>query len=256
MNELLLLSLLLLTGFVAGVSNAIAGGGTFFTFPVFLAAGLPPVVANASNAIAVWPGHALAVVGYRKSLAGYGDGIGSSVLIALGGGITGALLLTVTGNAVFVKLIPFLLLFATILFASGPALGARLSALNAVPSLSGSGKVASIVQFVFAFYGGFFGAGLGIMYMAALHLSGVHDVQANNALKNLLAAVVTSVAVLVFAATGLVAWKYTLTAFSGAMVGGYAGAYIAQWMPGLWLRRIVIAFGLLLTIYYFVKYYG
>jgi len=256
MNEMVLLLLLFSTGFLAGVSNAVAGGGTFFTFPVFLGAGLPPIVANASNAIAVWPGHALAVVGYRRQLRGHCHGIGKSILMVLAGSMAGALLLTVTGNKVFVKLIPFLILFATVLFAMGPTMAARLSKQDDHSSVIQSGWRSRIFEFAFAFYGGFFGAGLGIMFMALLHLLGVKDIHTNNALKNLLAAMATSIAVLVFAFTGLVAWKYTLIAFSGAVIGGYAGATLAQRLSAKWMRKIVTGFGAFLTVYYFVKYYS
>lgn len=92
--------------------------------------------------------------------------------------------------------------------------------------------------------------------MAGLHMLGVHDIQSNNALKNLLGAVVTSVAVCVFAVSGLVHWTYTAFAFTGAVVGGLLGARIARWLPGVWLRRIVIGFGAFLTVYYLYKYHG
>ena len=107
-----------------------------------------------------------------------------------------------------------------------------------------------------AIYGGFFIAGLGIMLMAGLQMLGVRDIQMNNALKNLLAAVISSVAALVFIFSGLVHWQYTLIAFIGAVIGGYWGGRIARWLPALWLRRIVIALGLGLSIFYALKYYG
>lgn len=133
MQELLLLLILFATGILAGISNAVAGGGTFFTFPVFIARGIPPVAANASNAVAVWPGHALAVVEYRRELRGFGPRIRGSMAIALAGGIVGALLLVYIGNAAFAKAIPFLILFATLLFACGGRISNWLPAVKTVP---------------------------------------------------------------------------------------------------------------------------
>ncbi|MCP3670333.1 MAG: TSUP family transporter [Gammaproteobacteria bacterium] len=119
MPEPSIMLLLFLAGVLAGVSNAVAGGGTFFTFPVFLSAGIPPVVANASNAVAVWPGHALAAFGYRRELRDFSHTVKGSIAIAMLGGVTGALLLAYMGNRAFSMLIPFLILFATLLFVLG-----------------------------------------------------------------------------------------------------------------------------------------
>lgn len=247
--------LLLLTGMLAGMSNAIAGGGTFFTFPAFLASGIAPVVANASNAVAVWPGHALAVVGYRRELARFSTSIIGSVIIALSGGIVGALLLVYVGNTAFSKLIPFLILFATLLFGAGGNLGFRLSARTFGADSMRPTLVRRLVEFSFAVYGGCFGAGLGIMLMAGLLILGVRDLQANNALKNLLAAAINTVAVLVLAVLGLVSWPLAAVAFIGAMLGGLLGARVARVLPAVWLRRVVVAVGLVLSVYYFGKYY-
>ena len=122
MPELSIMLLLFLAGVLAGICNAIAGGGTFFTFPVFLSAGIPPVVANASNAVAVWPGHALAAVGYRKELREFQHGMKGSIVVAMLGGAVGALLLAYIGDRSFSMLIPFLILFATLLFGFGKAI--------------------------------------------------------------------------------------------------------------------------------------
>ena len=248
--------LLLITGVLAGMSNAIAGGGTFFTFPAFLASGIPPVVANASNAVAVWPGHALAVVGYRQELTRFSASIVGSVIIAFSGGVVGALLLIYVGNTAFAKLIPFLILCAALLFASGRSLGSWLSVRTVGVDRMRPTLVARLVEFLFAVYGGFFGAGLGIMLMAGLLILGVHDLQANNALKNLLAAIINTVAVLVLAVSGLVSWPLTIVAFIGAVLGGLLGARVARVLPVVWLRRVVVAIGLVLSVYYFSKYYN
>jgi uncharacterized membrane protein YfcA len=243
-------------GILAGISNAIAGGGSFFTFPVFLSLGIPPVVANASNAIAVWPGHALAVVGYRRELREYSKGIAGSVTVAIAGGAVGALLLAYVGNEAFARLIPFLILFATLLFAYGRIIGAWLETSKSAPPLTNPHPLTRLFEFAFAVYGGFFGAGLGIMLMAGLIMLGVNDIQANNALKNLLAAVINSVAIVVFAVSGLVSWPHTAIAFLGAVIGGLAGARVARALPAAWLRRVVIAVGLALSVHYLLKAYS
>ncbi len=248
--------LLFLSGILAGICNAIAGGGTFFTFPVFLSAGIPPVVANASNAVAVWPGHALAAVGYRNELRRFSHGMHGSIIIAMSGGATGALLLAYLGNRAFSLLIPFLILFATLLFMFGKSVNNWIDVHSTSVSIESPGLFTRAVEFSFAVYGGFFGAGLGIMLMGGLLMLGVHDIHANNALKNLLGAIVTAVSVLVLAVSGLVSWPHTMFAFSGAVLGGFWGVPLARLLPDIWLRRLVIAVGIFLSVYYFIKYYG
>lgn len=247
--------ILFVTGVLSGVFNAVAGGGTFFTFPAFIAAGLPPQIANASNAVAVWPGHALAVLGYRRELGDYARGLRVSALIALAGGATGALLLNLIGNAAFARVVPFLLLFATLLFIFARQLGNWLRGHGDAVALSSPPLVTRLAEFAFAVYGGFFVAGLGVILMAGLMMLGVHDLQRNNALKNFLAAIITSTAVLIFCASGLVSWPHTLACFAGALLGGALGTRLARILPAHWLRGLVIATGLVLTLYYFHRYY-
>jgi len=256
MPEPWLMLLLFLTGVLAGVFNAVAGGGTFFTFPVFLSAGIPPVVANASNAVAVWPGHALAAFGYRRELRDFPFAIRGSIAIAIIGGVAGALLLVFMGNRLFSMLIPFLILFATLLFAFGKGLNQWLNRHTTAASMGSPSLIARGGEFAVAVYGGFFGAGLGIMLMGGLLMMGLHDIHSNNALKNLLGAIVTAISVLVLSLSGLVSWGHTLFAFSGAVLGGFLGVPIARLIPDLWLKRMVVAVGIFLSIYYFIKYYA
>jgi|SRR5690606_19315712 len=252
--DLPIAALLLGTGLVAGLCNALAGGGTFFTFPAFLGAGLPPVVANASNAIAVWPGHAFAAFGYRAELSAFRGRLRGAICAALAGGVCGALLLVVIENDTFERLIPLLLLAATLLFAAGDRLNRRLAARS-----RGAGDAAGALElaclFAFSLYGGFFGAGLGVILMAGLLMLGVADLELNNALKNLLGAAITSVAVVVFAVSGLVSWPHTLLGLAGAAAGGLIGARVARHLSPRWLRRIVIGVGLSLSVHYFRAVY-
>jgi uncharacterized membrane protein YfcA len=236
-------------GMVGGGINAVAGGGTFFSFPVFLAAGIPPVVANASNTLALWPGSFLAAIGYREELKAERAGLPRRLAVALAGGIAGALLLLALGNAVFMAAIPVLLLFATGLFAAKRRLAPRVArALAGKTRRAGAGLFAW--EFLVATYGGYFGAGLGVLLMAGLSLTGIPDAQRANAVKNFLSVAINGVAVLVFVASGAIHWPAALTGLAGAMVGGYFGARAARRLPVQWLERIVVSVGLLLTVWY------
>lgn len=239
-------AMLFFAGVLGGAVNAAAGGGTFFTFPALMAAGLDPLTANASSAVAVYPGHAAAAPAYRDELRRSGRRLIGRSLIALAGGLTGAALLLHAGGEAFAALVPWLLLTATLLFAAGPRLRAAAERARLT-----SPAVASAVEFLFAVYGGYFGAGLGVLLMAALTIVGVRDVQIANAQKNLLATVVTTASVATFAAAGVVAWPQTLAALLGAVAGGYGGARLARRLPGAAVRRIVIGVGAALTLYYF-----
>jgi uncharacterized membrane protein YfcA len=246
-------------GFAAGAVNAVAGGGTFFSFPALLAAGLPPVVANASNSVALWPGSLAGAWAYRQELAAYKRYLLPMGAASLLGGIVGGLLLLAAGDARFSALIPWLLAFATALFAFSPQLSAVLKRHRpARPARSdgdyGSGTPAGwLVQLLVSIYGGFFGAGMGILTMASLAMGGHEDVQHINALKNLLSAINYSVTALTFIVAGAISWPQTLVMLLAASAGGYAGARVARRIRGPWLRRMVIAVGAALTLYYFYK---
>lgn len=240
-------TLLVIAGFAGGAANAVAGGGTFFTFPALIAAGLDPLTANASNAVAIYPGHAAAVPAYREELARSRRELLPRGVIAACGGLAGAVLLLWAGKGVFTALIPWLLLAATLLFAAGPSIGRLAERLRAdTPLAAGS------VEFVFAIYGGYFGAGLGVLLMAALTIVGVRDVQIANAQKNLLATVITTISCATFVVAGVVAWPQTFAVMAGAVIGGYAGARAARHIPAAALRAVVIATGLVLAAYYFM----
>ena len=246
-------------GFAAGAVNSMAGGGTFFSFPALLAVGLSPVVANASNSVALWPGSLSGAWAYRHELAGYRRYLLPMGIASFIGGAAGGLLLLVAGDARFAALIPWLLAFATALFAFSPQLSAALKRIRPARSSGpGSGQGAGspmgwAVQLLVSIYGGFFGAGMGILMMASLAIGGHEDVQHINALKNLLSAVVYSVTVLTFIIAGAVSWPHTGVMLVTATLGGYWGARVARKIQGPWLRRTVIAVGAALTVYYFYK---
>ena len=250
-------------GFAAGAVNAIAGGGTFFSFPAMLAVGLPPVVANASNSVALWPGSLSGAWAYRQELARYKRYLLPMSIASFLGGAAGGLLLLAAGDARFAALIPWLLAFATALFAFSPQLSKALKKIRpAAPEKPGTGHDAEhdagspmgwFVQLLVSIYGGFFGAGMGILMMASLAIGGHEDVQHINALKNLLSAVIYSVTVTTFIIAGAVSWPHTLVMVLTATLGGYWGARMARKIQGPWLRRMVIAVGSALTVYYFYK---
>ena len=250
------IALIVLGGFAAGAANAIAGGGTFFSFPALLAVGVPPVVANASNSVALWPGSVAGAWAYRAELARFSGSLWPMVLASLVGGVAGCLLLLAAGDARFSALIPWLLAFATLLFAFSPQLSSVMQAFRARGQAAGGAATPHnnvLVQLLVSVYGGFFGAGMGILMMASLAISGHKDVQEINALKNLLSSVVYSVTVVTFIIANAVSWPHTLIMLTAASLGGYGGARVARSLQGPWLRRVVIAVGAVLSVYYFYQ---
>ena len=248
--------LMLVAGFAGGTVNAIAGGASFFTFPAMLAVGIPPVAANASNATALVPASLVAAWAQRRDLADAGlRRLPVLALLSIVGGVTGAVLLLVTSDAAFMVAVPFLLLVATALFALSP----RLLTLVRAARTTGQGgglKLNAwtvVVLLPCLVYGGYFGAGLGIMLLAGLAVSGLDELRVANALKNGMSALVNSVAVAIFVSQGLVVWPATLAMMAGAALGGFAGAKIARRLPQRLFRAIVIGVGSLLTVWYFIK---
>jgi uncharacterized membrane protein YfcA len=243
--------------FMAGAMNALAGGGTFFSFPAMLAAGIPPITANASNSVALWPASLSSAWAYRREAMRHGRWAFILMGVSLVGGLTGGLLLLATSNAAFSRLIPWLLLVATLLFSFSAQVG-RLVAWGKRRLGLGlrAGPGAVIFQLGVAIYGGFFGAGMGILTLAALSIQGFEDMQELNALKNVTSATNYTVAALTFIGAGAVNWPYTSVALVSATLGGYTGALLAKRLPAIWLRRLVIAVGATLTAVYFVRTYS
>lgn len=248
--------------FLAGGMNAMAGGGTFFSFPALLAAGVPPVTANASNAVALWPASLSSAWAYRRELLRHKAWVALLTGVALLGGLLGGLLLLATSNAAFARLIPWLLLIATALFAFSGQVSrlvawskARLGLRND-PEAGRRSLGGALFQLAVSIYGGFFGAGQGILMLAALSIQGLEDMQELNAIKNWLSAINYTVSGTTFIIAGAVSWPHTLLMLVAAMAGGYAGAAMARRLPALWLRRLVVAVGAVLTTFYFVKTYA
>jgi uncharacterized membrane protein YfcA len=237
------------TAFAAGAINAIAGGGTLLTFPVLLWLGLDAKVANATSTVALWPGLFGGLYGYRKQLEN-----SSTILIRLGltsiiGGAVGAWLLIGTPSPLFARMVPFLILFATLLFMSQGAINKRLrfgSIEENQTHLYWSGAI--VFQFFSSMYGGYFGAGNGILMLAALGLLGLHDLNRANGIKNFLGICINSTAVLIFSLKGLVVWHDSLVMAVGALAGGYFGARMAVRVGQSWVRKGVVVIGFVIFI--------
>jgi uncharacterized membrane protein YfcA len=246
--------LLFVSGIAGGVINALAGGATLLTFPAMLAAGLPPVIANASNAVAIVPGHLLAVLADRRKVLPLDAKLWSSVLVCLIGGAIGALLLLALPERLFVLPVPALIGIATLLFLFSPRIAAWAEARrgDAEPS---RGLGLSVLG-LSSIYGGFFGAGLGVILTAVLSIADPNDIRRVKALKNLLATSVSMAAVIIFIVQRAVHWPETLTMLSGALVGGYLGGYLVRVLPATIVRWFVILTGAVMTVVYAVKYWS
>ena len=243
-----------IAAFGAGAVNAVAGGGTFLSFPALLAVGVPPVTANASNSVALTPASLSGAWAYRKELARYKRYLIPMGIVSFIGGIGGGLLLLVTKDATFSKLIPWLLLFATVLFTFSSRISAFLRRGHAHKEHKPDNSIGLLAgQTIVSIYGGFFGAGMGILMIASLAMAGHEDVHEINAIKNLLSAIVYSVTVVTFVLAGAVSWPHTLIMLATATLGGFWGATVARKIPALWLRRFIITVGFGLTIFYFYK---
>ncbi len=256
--------ILFIAAILGGTLNSVAGGGSFIAFPALIFTGVPPIEANATNTVALWPGSVASVSAYRKELAAQNRTLlfvlsGTSLV----GGVLGAILLLRTPQTTFERLIPYLLLLATLLFAfSGPITAwlrrntvpkdcrvriypARLSWL----ALSGI----ALFQLIIAVYGGYFGGGIGILMLATLGLMGMENIHEMNAMKTLLQSCINGVAVITFIIAGAVVWPQAILMVVGAIVGGFGGAYYARRIEQRWVRIFVICVGVGMTIYFFLR---
>jgi uncharacterized membrane protein YfcA len=236
------IALLIVAGLAAGAVNAIAGGGSLITFPSLIATGLPSVAANVTNSISVFPGYVSSVVGSRADLAGQHRRLRLIVPAAVLGSVGGCTLLLVTPARAFELIVPFLVLGA----AATLAFQQRLRGLVGHPRHLSARRAAitlQVVVFVGAIYGGYFGAALGVMYVAALALILDEPLNRINALKNVLSAVVGLVTLLVFAFFAPVNWAAVLVLAPATVVGGYVGARLARRLPARVLRALIVTFG-------------
>jgi hypothetical protein len=239
--------------FAAGMVNAVAGGGTLISFPALVWVGRDPLLANATNTLALWPGSLGGFWGYRREVAGAGRWavwlFGPSLL----GGITGAVLLLRTGSKVFAGLVPWLIMGATLLIAANEPI-ARWAARAGGEHRSRAWWIAGATfQYLVGVYGGYFGAGIGILMLAALGLLGMTDIHQMNGLKNFLALLINGVAALYFAWSGAVIWSDGLVMAAAAVCGGLSGAALARWLGRGVVRRVVVVIGALMAISLFLR---
>jgi uncharacterized membrane protein YfcA len=274
--------LLLVAAIMAGALNAIAGGGSFFSFPALIFVGIAPISANATSTVALWPGIIASAIAYRGKFTLRWRELIVIALVSMVGGVVGALLLLRTSDQLFRQILPYLMLAATLLFTFGKSFTNQIAAyfasghrgsdradhtdtenldlqLPPEPSRSSSDLKLSkswwvlILFLAIAIYGGFFGGGLGILLLASLTIMGMDNINQMNAIKTLLNACINGMAIAQFAISDVVVWQQALLMAIGAIVGGYLSAHYAQQLNAIWVRRfvIVVAFGL--TGYFFVK---
>lgn len=245
---------------LAGAINAIAGGGTVISYPGMLFAGLPDIVANASNSAALVPGSLGSTAAYRRDLAPNLKALAILFVPTILGALLGAVVVARASNESFRRIVPFFVLGATALF----AFRAQVNRLIRRPAVAGgddaltpaSYALGCAAQFVIALYGGYFGAGIGILMLTSLSLMGFRDIHRMNALKTALAAGINGTAVLFFALDGRIDWPIALIGAAGALIGGYGLARLARRISPDLIRAFVILFGMLAAAYLFARGYG
>ncbi|MDB6116598.1 MAG: putative rane protein [Verrucomicrobiaceae bacterium] len=245
---------LALAAAIAGLINSVAGGGTILTFPVLLFFGTPALVANATSTVALVIGTAGSIFGFREHMTAIKPWLGRFIPVSILGGLIGSILLTRTTDKVFGHLVPFLILFATILFCAQGAF--RKLSRKEARALPASGKgvwVAVAFQFAVSIYGGYFGAGIGILMLASLGFLGMADIHEMNALKNLLGSLINVVAAVWFLAADIVDLRRAGVMTVGALVGYYVGARYSQRIPQQQVRRMIMAVGLIISAVMFFK---
>ena len=240
--------------FLAGAINSVAGGGTLVSFPTLIWLGLPSVTANATNTVATWPGSVGGAWGFRRELRADEPRMLVLVVPSVIGGVAGALLLRFTPPGIFDTLAPFLVLFATLLFMAQEPIQRRLKNSGARARTSGRWLAgATLFQLAVALYGGYFGAGIGILILAALGILGYQDILQMNGLKNFLVVCINGVAAFYFIWARMVYWPYALLMVLAAIAGGYSGSGVARRAGSKVVRRVVIGIGFAMTLSLAIK---
>ena len=243
-------AVIVVAAIVAGAINSIAGGGTLISFPVLLWLGRNPIVANATNTVAIWPGSLAGVIGFRRELMSVQRWLLLLVLPSLAGAGVGAWLLLRTPESTFERLVPILILVATLLLAAQEMITRRLGFIAEAHERPTAGWVTLVFafQFLVSVYGGYFGAGMGILMLAALGLIGLTDMHQMNGLKNLLAICINGVAAIYFALSGSVIWADVALMAVGSIIGGLLGARLARRLGRKFVRGFVVAIGIVMAV--------
>jgi uncharacterized membrane protein YfcA len=246
---------LFVAGAIAGAINSVAGGGTLVSFPALIAFGIPPVPANATNTAAVCPGALSSAYAYRHDLPRQRGLLALLLLPSLLGGLLGAWVLAKTPNWLFARIVPFLVLFATILFATRDRFAHRLGfAAQDGTKTTTAGRVWGVLfQLFVAAYGGYFGAGIGILMLASLGVMGLRDIHTMNAIKTILSFLINGMALIYFTVKGLVVWPIAFLMAAGAVSGGYVGARLAKQVDQRCLRMFIVGVGLFVSIWLFFR---
>lgn len=247
--ELLLLGV---AGFAAGLLNAVAGGGTFLSLPALIYVGVPPVSANATATLTALPGYLSSAWGFRHNMQPEGAlSLRTIGVVGIVGSVLGALLLVVTPGDTFLWVVPWLLLLATVLFASGPSI-LRFFSKRGRGNAGPVGSAAAILAV--SIYGGYFNGGLGIMLLASFGFIGYVNLHGMNGLKNLLSAAVSLVSALTFISAGLIAWEQAFVMAFCSVIGGYVGARMSRRIVRTdLLRHLITAIGLMTAIVFFAR---
>ena len=248
-------AILLGVGITSGIMNSVVGGGSFVAFPALIFLGLPPIAANATATISLWPGMLASTWAYRRELMTQTKILPSLMPLCLLGGGIGAVILLHMSNPHFSRLVPYLLLIASVLFSFRTKMIAWLKtphSLGTHPTWRYHVGV-GILQLVIAIYGGFFGAGVGIMLLALLGIMGMNHIHEMNAVRTCTASCINAVAIVIFIVAGIVQWHEAALMCIGAIIGGYGGAHYTRKLPPDWVRNIVITVAWGMTIYFFVK---
>jgi hypothetical protein len=246
---------LFLAGAVAGALNSVAGGGSFISFPALLFTGVPPIPANATNTIALWTGAAASGGAYRKRLDVPRRVLFPLLAASLMGGVAGAFLLLRTPAQTFMRVLPWLTLGATLLFAFGKKISGERRSVLGNQSTNAALAGATLFQLCVGVYGGYFGGGMGIVMLAMLAALGMTDIHAMNALKSVMGFVINGVAVVTFVIAGAIYWRHGIVMIVGGIAGGYLGAHYAMKLPQAWIRWFVVVVGAGMTVYFFWKSY-
>jgi uncharacterized protein len=250
---------LLFAAGIAGALNALAGGGSFISFPALLFIRIPAVLANATNTVALWPGLAASTVSYWKRLNAPLRVLVPLLVTSVAGGWAGAVLLLRTPQHAFLRLVPWLLLGGTLLFAFGNSIRAIAGKSVVTDDLRNTSwrviLISSVAEFLVAVYGGYFGAGIGFMTLAMLAILGMRDIHAMGAIRTMLAVAINAAAVVTFIVAGAVLWPQCAVMIIGSLAGGWFGAHYAQKAEPGKIRVAVICVGFAMSAYFFATIY-